>query len=72
MLSPPNGATIKTVGVFDWQDVKELGHIISGQARSRNSLENIILFESLGIGLEDVAVAAAVYRSAIQDDDWHT
>ncbi len=47
-----------------WSDVSELGDIVSGVAPSRSSEDEITLFKSLGIGIEDVAFAELIYRRA--------
>ena len=43
----------------------ELGLIISGKNAGRESPEEIIIFDSTGIALQDVAAAAIVYEKAI-------
>jgi ornithine cyclodeaminase/alanine dehydrogenase-like protein (mu-crystallin family) len=42
--------------------VNELGSILAGRAPARRSDDEIILFESLGFALEDVAIAAIAYE----------
>lgn len=42
----------------------ELGEIVAGRTRGRTSPEEITLFKSHGLALEDVAVAAFLYREA--------
>jgi ornithine cyclodeaminase/alanine dehydrogenase len=44
--------------------VRELGPIVAGIAAGRRSDAEITLFKSHGLALEDVAVAAHVYRAA--------
>ena len=51
-------------GLMTWDRVLELGQVVTGQAAGRNSPEEITLFESQGIGLEDVAAAAHIYERA--------
>ena len=51
-------------GLMTWDRVLELGQVVTGQAAGRNSPEEITLFESQGIGLEDVAAAAHIYGRA--------
>ena len=51
-------------GLMSWDRVLELGQVVTGQAAGRNSPEDITLFESQGIGLEDVAAAAHVFQRA--------
>lgn len=52
-------------GALRWADVYELGQVVVGRVRGRAHAEDVTLFKSLGIGLEDVAVAARVYDRAI-------
>ena len=52
-------------GVIEWLDVAELGRVVAMRAPGRESPEDVTLFKSLGIGLEDVAVAARVVEKAV-------
>lgn len=45
--------------------VGEVGEVVTGTARGRKSLQEITLFKSLGLAVEDVATAALVYRKAL-------
>ena len=47
-----------------WEEVRELSEVVAGTAPSRGAPEEITLFKSLGVALEDVAVAARVYERA--------
>jgi ornithine cyclodeaminase/alanine dehydrogenase-like protein (mu-crystallin family) len=51
-------------GVLEWIDVTELGRIVALRAPGRQSAEDVTLFKSLGLGLEDIAVAIRVYEKA--------
>ena len=51
-------------GVLDWLEVHELAEVVSGEVPGRVSSEDIVLFKSLGIAAEDLAVAAHVYERA--------
>ncbi len=51
-------------GVLEWADVHELGQIIAGRFPGREDAKEITLFKSLGVAIEDVAVAARVYALA--------
>ena len=51
-------------GVIEWIDVAELGRVVAMRAPGRQSADDITLFKSLGIGLEDIAVAMKVYQKA--------
>ncbi|HUP50040.1 MAG TPA: ornithine cyclodeaminase family protein [Thermoanaerobaculia bacterium] len=42
----------------------ELGEVLTGQAAGRTSAEEITLFESLGLGIEDLASAAHLFEKA--------
>ncbi|HSW39415.1 MAG TPA: ornithine cyclodeaminase family protein [Acidobacteriota bacterium] len=51
-------------GAFYWEDARDLGMVVVGEFPGREDEEEITLFESQGIALEDVALAAAVYKQA--------
>jgi alanine dehydrogenase len=51
-------------GSIHWADVHELGQVIVGRYAGRAHPQDVTLFKSLGIGIEDVAVAARVYAKA--------
>ena len=51
-------------GVLTWQRVHELWEVVSGTVAGRTSPEDITLFESQGIALEDIATGSHVYRLA--------
>jgi ornithine cyclodeaminase/alanine dehydrogenase-like protein (mu-crystallin family) len=51
-------------GSIHWADVHELGQVIVGRYTGRAHPQDVTLFKSLGIGIEDVAVAAKVYAKA--------
>ncbi|GIW81998.1 MAG: ornithine cyclodeaminase [Gemmatales bacterium] len=53
-------------GTLKWSDVCELGQVVVGRNAGRVSQQDITLFKSLGIAVEDVAVAAKVYRMALE------
>jgi ornithine cyclodeaminase len=44
-----------------------LGEVIIGQVKGRTDASQITVFESLGLGLEDVAAASHVYAAALAD-----
>jgi ornithine cyclodeaminase/alanine dehydrogenase-like protein (mu-crystallin family) len=50
--------------VVEWSDVHELGRLVAMRSPGRESPQDITLFKSLGIGLEDIAVAAKVLAKA--------
>ncbi|MGH9841325.1 MAG: ornithine cyclodeaminase family protein, partial [Blastocatellia bacterium] len=51
-------------GLLVWERVQEIRHVVSGAMKGRKSGEDITIFKSLGIAIEDVATAAAIYRKA--------
>jgi len=51
-------------GAIHWADIHELGQVIVGRYTGRAHPQDVTLFKSLGIAIEDVAVAAKVYARA--------
>ena len=51
-------------GELTWQRVRELWEVVSGAVPGRTSPNDITLFESQGIALEDIAAGFHVYRLA--------
>jgi alanine dehydrogenase len=51
-------------GVIGWENVVELGQIIVGSGKGRTSDDEITLFKSNGIALEDISTALRVYNLA--------
>ena len=51
-------------GVISWESVTELGHIVAGHRSGRSSDDDITLFKSNGIALEDISTALRVYNLA--------
>ncbi len=54
-------------GILEWYDVVELGRVVALRTPGRKSPEEITLFKSLGIGLEDIAVGIKLYEKAKAD-----
>jgi ornithine cyclodeaminase/alanine dehydrogenase-like protein (mu-crystallin family) len=52
-------------GSFRWEQVAELQDIVAGRRAGRTDEWQITLFKSIGIALEDIAVATVVYRKAL-------
>jgi ornithine cyclodeaminase len=53
-------------GVIDADSiVGEIGELLIGTKRGRNSVDEITLFKSLGLAIEDVACAAYLYQKAL-------
>jgi alanine dehydrogenase len=51
-------------GVTDWALMYDLGEVVAGRQTGRANPEQITLFKSVGLAIEDVAVAAHVYERA--------
>lgn len=51
-------------GRIAWEQVLGLGDVVAGKRPGRTSPEQITLFESQGLGVQDLALAARVYRAA--------
>ena len=49
-------------GLLDWGRVVEVSSIVSGKTPGRGSAEDVTLFESQGLAIQDLMVAAHVYR----------
>lgn len=49
-----------------WDDVKELSDLVAGRVQGRTSAEQITLFKSNGIAMEDIVTAGRVYALALQ------
>ena len=54
-------------GTFRWRDAVELHEVVSGRVPGRPSADAITLFESQGIGIEDIAASAYVLRRAREE-----
>lgn len=53
-------------GIIHWGQIRELGEVVAGYIPGRRTPEEITLFKSNGLAIEDVAVAARVYELAKQ------
>jgi len=51
-------------GSIHWADIHELGQVIVGRYTGRAHPQDVTMFKSLGIAIEDVAVAGRVYAQA--------
>lgn len=54
-----------TGGLLDWDSVWELRDVVAGRVPGRTRDDQIILFESQGLALEDLAVGTVAYRNAL-------
>ncbi|MEK6592376.1 MAG: ornithine cyclodeaminase family protein [Pseudomonadota bacterium] len=53
-------------GVITWDQVHSLGDVVAGKLKGRSAREDITLFKSLGVAIEDVALAARAYEKALK------
>jgi ornithine cyclodeaminase/alanine dehydrogenase-like protein (mu-crystallin family) len=53
---------------FFWEDARELGLVVVGEYPGREDAREITLFESQGIALEDIALAARVFAKADEEE----
>ena len=51
-------------GLIDAADVHEIGEVIAGDAPGRQSADEITLYKSVGVGVQDAAAAALVLEAA--------
>ena len=51
-------------GVLDWLEVHELSEVVGGELQGRAQEDDVVLFKSLGIAAEDLAVGAVVVERA--------
>jgi ornithine cyclodeaminase/alanine dehydrogenase-like protein (mu-crystallin family) len=51
-------------GIFGWSDVIEFSHVLTGRYPGRESAGDRTIFKSLGLGIEDLAVAVKVVERA--------
>jgi alanine dehydrogenase len=59
-----------TAGVMTRDDVRaELGEVVAGKKRGRVRDDEIVIFDSTGTALQDVAAAAAVYEKAMAEGE---
>ena len=53
-------------GLIGWDEVITLGDVVAGTRPGRNTDADITLFKSLGVALEDVALAARAFEKAVE------
>ena len=51
-------------GILNWERVQEVCHVVNGAVHGRKNADDITLFKSLGLAIEDVAAATLLYRKA--------
>jgi ornithine cyclodeaminase len=68
LAAPPAGSNDLfqpiTAGLIDEAEIAEIGEIISGTRDGRSSAEEITLYKSVGVGVQDAAAAALVLAAA--------
>ncbi|HEY7562961.1 MAG TPA: ornithine cyclodeaminase family protein [Gaiellaceae bacterium] len=66
-----NGDVSRAVeaGSIDRDDVVELGRILVGEQPGRRAADEITVFDSTGLAVQDLAVAVAVYKRYREDPD---
>ena len=52
-------------GILTWDKVRPLGEVVAGHAKGRQSKTDITLYKSLGVAIEDVALAIRAYEKAV-------
>lgn len=53
-------------GYLHWNQVHELSEVVLGRVPGRETDEEITLFKSVGLGLQDMALAALIYEAAVR------
>ena len=53
-------------GLLSWDQVQSLGDVVAGKIKGRNAHDDVTLFKSLGVAIEDVALAARAYEKALK------
>jgi ornithine cyclodeaminase/alanine dehydrogenase-like protein (mu-crystallin family) len=61
-------AAAVAAGVLGRDDVTELGRVLAGEAEGRRSAEDVTAFDSIGLALQDLAVALAALARADELD----
>lgn len=54
-------------GSLDWSRIHELSDVVADRETGRALPEDITLFKSVGLGLEDLAVAVRIYQRATEE-----
>ena len=54
-------------GRVHWNEIVELGDIIAGTSKGRNSDKDLTIFLSQGMGLQDLMIAEYVYKKALEN-----
>ena len=59
-------AAVVESGGITWDEVHELADVVAGNTTGRQSHDDITLFESQGVAIEDVAAAKHVYETGLE------
>jgi alanine dehydrogenase len=51
-------------GIFDWRRAVELADVVAGRAVGRSRAESVVLFKSVGLAIEDVALGGKLLELA--------
>ena len=55
-------------GEYSWDDVAgELGDVVNGKIKGRTSDDEVTLFKSVVLAVQDISCAALVYRQALEN-----
>jgi ornithine cyclodeaminase/alanine dehydrogenase-like protein (mu-crystallin family) len=55
-------------GSFTWSRAMELSEVLTGRATGRNTRDSVVLFKSVGLAIEDVALGSVVLERAAKKD----
>jgi alanine dehydrogenase len=51
---------------LSWESVREVGEVVCGKIRARPEPDSVTLYKSLGVAMEDVALASRLYQRAVE------
>jgi alanine dehydrogenase len=60
------GDAVAARDVIREESVHDLATLVAGKAPGRTSDQDITLFKSIGTGIQDIALAAVIYRRAVE------
>ena len=60
------GDAVAARDVIREESVHDLATLVAGKAPGRTSDQDITLFKSVGTGIQDIALAAVIYRRAVE------
>jgi ornithine cyclodeaminase/alanine dehydrogenase-like protein (mu-crystallin family) len=56
-------------GLVGRRDVTAIGDVLAGNAEGRRAADDITLFDSTGLAIQDLAIALAAFEAADELDD---